>query len=116
MTAWYILPPDAQHDSAEAHHDTAGWTLTAQKRQRPGTADDWLVFDVPDGTPDKNGCWLTIFDVYGKPMYHLHGVLDLRFTPESAMLGIDIFPKPPMQAITLPKLVVNGQFLGQADQ
>lgn len=113
MTAWFILPPDAQVDSAEAHHDTGGWTLTSTKRQRPGTGIDWLVFDVPDGTPDKNGCWLTIFDAKHKPIYQLHGVLMLHEMTDSAMLGVDIFPKPPLQTVTMPRLVLDGHTLKQ---
>ncbi len=114
MIAWYILPPDAQHDAAEAHHDTGGWTLDARRAPRPGTNGEvWLVFDVPDNTPDQNGCWLTITDAKGKALYQLHGILNLHATPESAVLGVDIFPKPPMQSFQMPRLVAQGQFIAQ---
>ncbi len=108
---WYILPPDAATNSAEAHHDTAGWTLTARRMVRPGTTDQWLVFDVPDGTPDQNGCWLTISGGDGKPLYQLHGVLYLHLS--TVGMVIDIFPMPPKQTVMLPRLVANEQFLAQ---
>ncbi len=109
---WFILPPDAATNSAEAHHDTGGWTLQAHVQQRPGTSENWLVFDVPDNTPDKNGCWLTILDAKGKPFYQLHGVLFLH-EPLGAILGVDIFPLPPKTSTTLPKLSIQGKVFVQ---
>ncbi len=108
---WYVLPPDAVTNGAEAHHDTAGWTLTARPVIRPGTSETWLVFDVPDHTPDQHGCWLTISAMDGKPLYQLHGVLYLHLS--TVGMVIDIFPMPPKQGKTLPKLTIQGKVFMQ---
>lgn len=98
MTAWYVFPPDVAHDTADAHHDTAGWTIVAHPGQRPSDGAACLVFEIPDGTPDWNGCWLTVRNAQRQPLYQLHGALSLK-TPLGAGLFVDVYPDPPSTGV-----------------
>ena len=110
MHAWYLFPVEGAH--CVATHDTAGWVLTAHPGTHPANVAPCQVFDVPAGTPDGNGCHLQISDATGRLLYDLHGVLYLTL-PTGVGLLVDVYPK--VASVTLPRLVVNGQFLATDD-
>ncbi len=111
MTQWYIFPVTDAH--CIATHDTTGWVVTATPATHPSNGAPCQVFDIPTGTPDGHGCALQIFTTAGKLQYDLHGVLYLAL-PTGAGLVVDVYPKPPVQTVVLPRLMVNGQFLETA--
>lgn len=111
MTPWYIFPNDPNHDTSMATHDVAGWTLTAIPTTHPSNGAPCQMFSLPDGTPDGNGCRLTITDIHGKLQYNLHGVLYLHL-PTGAGLVVDIFPlrQVPVPAPALAPINPQGRF------
>ncbi len=106
MTPMYTYP-DPLETVLTLQHDTAGWTIQSVL----DTAHDppAQVFTIPAGTPDGNGVTLTIPGSSHSQQYH--GVLYLTL-PTGAGIVIDVFP-PVVSNVTLPRLVLSGQFLGQ---
>ena len=105
-----FIATDPIDANAELRHDTGGWTLTATPTTlsdgRPGQ-----VFTIPDATPQDNGASLLITAAQRVPI-DLRGVLHLG-TP-AAYLRVDDFHLQ-KATVTLPRLVANGKFIGQAD-
>lgn len=91
-------------------HDTAGWTLTSHPGTHP-SGRQGQVFDVPDTTPDGNGCQLSI---PGKKQPTTYRAVLYLHLPTGAGLVVDDFP-PVVNGGTLPRLLVKGQFLAQPD-
>ena len=89
-------------------HDTAGWTLTSHPGVYP-SGRPGQVFDLPDTTPDGNGCALTIPGKKGDTNYR--AVLYLHL-PTGAGLVVDDFP-PVSAGSSLPRLLVQGKVLMQ---
>lgn len=108
MIALYVFPTPIDTICTLAH-DIAGWTLTSHPGTHPANGAKAQVFDLPDGTPDGNGATLTIPGQKGSTAYH--GVLYLHL-PTGAGLVIDVFP-PVASGASLPRLIVQGQFLAQ---
>lgn len=84
-------------------HDTAGWTIQSHLGTHP-EGRPAQVFDLPDTTPDGNGCQLTVGSVVYRGVLYLH-------LPTGAGILIDTFPV----GRALPKLVVQGHLLAQED-
>lgn len=96
MIPWYVFPPEVKSDTTVAHHDTAGWTITAKPASHPANGNPCQLFEIPDGTVDRNGCWLQVYDINGKPRYKgqgMHGALYLSGMPDGAGILIDILPE-----------------------
>jgi hypothetical protein len=108
MISYAIFPHDLSQSCTLAH-DTAGWTLPSHIGTHPANGAPAQVFDLPDSTPDGNGATLSIPGKKGSTVYH--GVLYLKL-PTGPGLIVDVFP-PVMSGGTLPRLVVQGQFLSQ---
>lgn len=99
-------PPDT---TGTLTHDTGGWTLQSHPGTHP-SGRQGIVFDVPDTTPDGNGCQFTLTQK-GRQLITLHGVLYLHL-PTGAGIAFDDWTQIKTNT-TLPKLAVNGLFLAQ---
>jgi hypothetical protein len=103
-----LIFPNPLDATCELRHDT-GWVVmgtpavhsSGRKGQR---------FTIPAGTPQDNGCQLTITAIKKVPVV-LRGILTVE--PES-YLRVDDFTLQDA-TVTLPRLVVSGQFLAQED-
>ncbi len=103
----FPTPPEA---ICVLRHDTAGWTLTAHPATHP-SGRQGQAFDIPDGTPNANGCALNITASKKVPIDQ-RGTLFLAGLPDGAGLLMDDFHLQDAKG-SLPRLVAQGQFLVQ---
>lgn len=90
-------------------HDTGGWTLQSHPGTHP-SGRPAIVFDVPDTTPDGNGCHFTLTQK-GREILNLRGVLYLHL-PTGAGIVFDDWTNL-KTTVTLPRLVLDGHTLKQ---
>jgi hypothetical protein len=104
-----FVAPSPPETTGTIAHDTGGWTLESHPGTHP-SGRDGIVFDVPDGTPDGNGCTFTLHQK-GRDLITLRGILYLHL-PTGAGLVFDDWTHL-KSTVTLPRLVAQGQFLAQ---
>lgn len=100
-------PPDT---TGAIIHDTGGWTVLSHPGTHP-SGREGIVFDIPETTPDGNGCSFTLTQK-GKELITLRGILYLHL-PTGAGIVFDDFSHLKPSSTALPRLTVQGKVLMQ---
>ena len=107
IPVYEFVPPDT---SGTLTHDTGGWTVESHPGTHP-SGREGIVFDVPETTPDGNGCSFTLTQK-GRPLLEpLRGTLYLHL-PTGAGILFDDWTQIKTHT-TLPRLVLDGHVLKQ---